>query len=102
MKKLHFIILGAGPVSNSEQPFGIQQITFEKSVLDWQLHAFGDNIHDITFVGGYEIDRVIKKYPDFIYVYNHVWMDSGPCLSLKNAFDQLPHLTNTSNDICIL
>ena len=89
-------------MKNSDLPFGIQKVTIEKSVIDWQLNAFEDNIQDLTFVGGYGIDRVIKEYPNFIYVYNDIWMNSGPCMSLLHALGQLPHLIETEYDLCIL
>ncbi len=59
-----------------------------KSILDWILEAFSSaGITDVTFIGGYQIDRVREKYPHLGYRDNREWQSNNILASLMCAAD---------------
>jgi len=84
------IILGAGQPHNLGHQTSLQQVSPEsKTVLDWQLHVFSEKVDAIDFVGGFEINRIIKSYPDLTYHYNKRWQETGSVYSLAIALNTL-------------
>ena len=87
--KPRVVILGAGRPRGDGKLFGLQEVTPEQRVLDWQLAAFERVNATVEFVGGYRIDDVIAAYPDLIYRYNQEWRESGCVSSLAGALDSM-------------
>jgi choline kinase len=59
-----------------------------KSILDWTVDAFAQNgITDITFIGGYRIDTVQERYPQFKFRNNDNWENNNILASLLYAED---------------
>lgn len=87
MSQCHLIILGAGsPKHAGGHQSGLQQVTLEnKNVLEWQLHTFSEFVETVDFVGGYEIDRIIQRFPHLTYHYNESWASTGSVKSLAIA-----------------
>ncbi|MCX6122133.1 MAG: PEP-utilizing enzyme [Ignavibacteriales bacterium] len=89
--KINAIILGAGSNPEKQYVLNTQPKTLLSDqegyrVLDWILAAFNaNNVNEITFVGGYQIDMIGKKYPGLNYVYNPEWDKSGVLESLYHG-----------------
>ena len=75
------IILGAG------KPYSTQRVTLERRVLEWQIDAFSGLSPDIEFVGGYDIEEVMRQFPRLTYLYNENWKNTGAVQSLMLAFE---------------
>lgn len=59
-----------------------------KSILDWTLEAFrGNGLDDISFVGGYRIEKVRERYPEFTFRHNVDWPNNNILASLMHAED---------------
>lgn len=61
-----------------------------RRILDWALRAFADNgIEKISFIGGYQIDKVRRDYPHFRFFHNADWQNNNILLSLMHAEDAM-------------
>lgn len=61
-----------------------------RRLLDWALRAFSDaGITDVCFIGGYQIDKVKRDYPQFTFRHNAGWEHNNILLSLMHAEDQM-------------
>lgn len=61
-----------------------------RRLLDHALAAFrGAGITDICFIGGYQIDKVKRDYPQFTFRHNAGWEHNNILLSLMHAEDQM-------------
>jgi choline kinase len=59
-----------------------------KRLLDWALEAFyANNLRDICFIGGYQIDKVRADYPQFTFRHNADWENNNILASLFYAED---------------
>lgn len=59
-----------------------------KSILDWTLDSFRANgIDEICFIGGYQIDKVRDRHPEFTFRHNDDWPNNNILLSLFYAED---------------
>jgi L-glutamine-phosphate cytidylyltransferase len=59
-----------------------------RRLVDWALHAFaGAGVTDICFIGGYQIDKVKRDYPQFTFRHNADWENNNILLSLMHAED---------------
>ena len=59
-----------------------------RRLLDWAVAAFlGTGIRDICFIGGYQIEKVQRDYPDFTFRHNAGWEHNNILLSLMHAED---------------
>jgi L-glutamine-phosphate cytidylyltransferase len=62
----------------------------QRRLLDHALAAFkGAGITDICFIGGYQIDKVKRDYPQFTFRHNADWENNNILLSLMHAEDQM-------------
>ena len=62
-----------------------------RRLIDWAVSGLaGAGITDICFVGGYQIDKVRKDYPQFTFRHNAGWEQNNILLSLMHAEDQMP------------
>ncbi len=99
--KAHLVILGAGPSPDQGLPLGLQKVTFERRVLDWQLDAFASLAPEVSFVGGYDIDVVIRHFPKLAYHFNADWQTTGSVASLALALDSLTDLDEGQRDLYV-
>src|ERR1051325_5114783 len=61
-----------------------------RRLLDHALSAFaGAGVTDICFIGGYQIDKVRRDYPQFTFLHNAGWENNNILLSLMHAEDQM-------------
>lgn len=97
----HLIILGAGPSPDDGLPFGLQRVTLERRVLDWQLDAFADLSPEVNFVGGYDIDQVMHHFPALTYHFNAEWQDTGAVASLALTVSALSDLSEGTRDLYV-
>ena len=57
-------------------------------MLDWALRAFaGAGISEFCFIGGYQIEKVRRDYPQFVFRHNQGWEQNNILLSLMHAED---------------
>jgi hypothetical protein len=97
----HLIILGAGPSPEDGLPFGLQRVTLERRVLDWQLDAFANLSPEVNFVGGYDIDQVMQHFPALTYHFNAEWQDTGAVVSLALTVSSLSDLLEGRRDLYV-
>jgi len=59
-----------------------------KRLLDWTLGALMEaGVRDICFVGGYQIEKVQREYPQLAFRHNAGWEQNNILLSLMQAED---------------
>src|ERR1051325_2276832 len=59
-----------------------------RRLLDWALRAFsGAGVTDICFIGGYQIDKVRRDYPQVTLLHNAGWEHNNILASLMQAED---------------
>jgi choline kinase len=59
-----------------------------RRMLDWALRAFAvAGISDFCFIGGYQIEKVQRDYPQFTFRHNQGWEHNNIMLSLMHAED---------------
>jgi len=59
-----------------------------RRLLEWALRAFaGAGVTDICFIGGYQIDKVRRDYPQFTFRHNQDWEHNNIMASLMHAED---------------
>lgn len=59
-----------------------------RRLLDWAIDAFRQNdLNEIVFVGGYQIEKVRREYPQFIFRHNTDWPNNNILASLFYAED---------------
>jgi choline kinase len=59
-----------------------------KRLLDWAVDAFAaSGLHDVCFIGGYQIDKVRDEYPSFTFRHNPEWEGTNILASLFCAAD---------------
>jgi phosphohistidine swiveling domain-containing protein len=72
--------------SRRSEPASFTRIDGQGRVLDWLLHALrASDVHRITFVGGYHIQKVIEQYPELRYRYLKNWAERGEVEALRAA-----------------
>jgi choline kinase len=63
-----------------------------RRLLDWAIQAFAAaEVHDIAFIGGYQIARVRQDYPKFTFRHNVDWEHNNILASLMQAEDLMEH-----------
>ncbi|WP_191601019.1 PEP-utilizing enzyme [Marinomonas algicola] len=81
----NLVILGAGkPLVGDSNP-AIRKASYNIKVTDWILHTTAFLVDKVTFVAGYQVEEIVDKYPDFTYVTNHNWHNTGAAESLLLA-----------------
>lgn len=79
------IILGAGKSNQFLENPAIITIDDRKRTLDWLLSAFDPKKTHYTFVGGYQIEKITKQYPQLHFTLNPGWDHTGALDSLRLA-----------------
>ena len=64
-------------------PNSLTNIHNDSTVLDW-IHHFAtiNQIPGITYIGGYQIQKVIQSYPEFNFLYHQNWNSTGEASGL--------------------
>jgi L-glutamine-phosphate cytidylyltransferase len=89
---MRVIIIGAGRgrrlmPTTADVPKCFAEVAGRR-LLDWALEAFAANgLSDVCFVGGYQIDKVKRDYPRFIFRHNADWECNNILESLFYAQD---------------
>ena len=85
------VILGSGRGirrldASRSAPSSLQMVQRGGTVLDWTLHAlWSHGVGHITYVGGYQIQKVIERYPTLSYRYHAAWQQEGELAALLMA-----------------
>ena len=77
-----FIILGAGRPHRGEEHVALRSALGQSRVLDWLLQAAGSIQPLVHFVGGYQVEAVRERYPEFTYWMNEDWQRTRAAFSL--------------------
>lgn len=89
---MRVIVIGAGRGSRlmpttADAPKCFAEVA-GKSLLDWGLAAFQANdLNRIAFIGGYQIDKVRARHPQFEFRHNNNWENNNILASLFYAED---------------
>ena len=78
-------------------PNSLTNIHNNSTVLDW-IHHFAtiNQIPGITYIGGYQIQKVIQSYPEFNFLYHQDWNSKGEASGLTLINE------TTNNDLIIV
>jgi choline kinase/phosphohistidine swiveling domain-containing protein len=76
------IFLGAGKPHRGEEHVALRSASGHTKVIDWLLHATAPLASNVHFVGGYQIDLIKQRYPDFQYWTNTDWQTTQSAYSL--------------------
>jgi phosphohistidine swiveling domain-containing protein len=79
----------------------LQRVTLERRVLDWQLDAFAALAPEVSFVGGYDIEQVMRHFPKLTYYFNAEWQNTGSVASLSLALESLVDLAEGQRELYI-
>ena len=84
---MKIFLLGAGKPAFGNKPSALKQVSFSTTVLDWIINSFKSfasqkNIH---FLGGYNIDEIIKKYPKLNFTLVTNWEKNSILNTLFHA-----------------
>jgi glutamine kinase len=82
MCRTRLIVLGAGRPFSGQRHAGLRGGAGSGRVLDWLLQAVSGLQPEVHFVGGYQVEDVARRYPEFYYVVNPEWEQTGPVVSL--------------------
>jgi choline kinase len=89
LQKPAFIILGAGRPHTGTMHSALRNTSGKDRVLSWLLFAAKSIDPDLTFVGGYRFNDIVKEYPDIQYIFNPEWQHTGAASSfLKVPFEE--------------
>jgi choline kinase len=83
MSERAFIILGAGRPFQGDEPSALRCAFGNSRVLDWILNSVSllQPRPQIFFVGGYQVEAVTERYPDFHYIMNTEWQTTRAAFS---------------------
>lgn len=77
-------------LSSSDQQLVLEKLIKGQRVLDWTLHGLnksGISNVQISFVGGYQVEKIINRYPELHYVVNPKWEETHVVGSLQYAME---------------
>ncbi|MEW6999749.1 PEP-utilizing enzyme [Colwelliaceae bacterium BS250] len=71
--------LGAGRPAQGHKPAALRSIALNTKAMDWQLHSVESvvDVKNITFLGGYHVEEVIKDYTLLKYQVISDWEQSS-------------------------
>lgn len=76
------IFLGAGKPFQGDEHAALRNASGHTRVIDWLLHATTSRMSDVHFVGGYQVDSIKERYPEFNYWINADWRVTQSAYSL--------------------
>lgn len=77
-------------LTKDDAQLSLKKLISGQRVLDWTLHGLqkaGISNNQISFVGGYQVERIINQYPDLHYTINPKWEDTHVVGSLRYAME---------------
>jgi len=92
MSNMRVIFIGAGRgirlmPTTADEPKCFARVR-GKRILDWNLEAFAANgLEEVVFIGGYQIEKVKRDYPQFTFRHNDNWANNNILASLMYAED---------------
>ena len=99
---MEVILLGAGKPIRGTNPAALKKIGLNTVALDWQLDAFkkiGNKIK-VSFLGGYKLNKIKKKYPKINFIKNKKWKENNILDSfLKISFSSNSKIITYSDTI---
>ena len=99
--KPNLIILGAGTNFLNKNPSSLHQIFLKKRVLDIQLEAFKKLNPNVFYVGGFEINSIIRNFPSLKYDINQEWESTGSFESFLTSIRSNRSQIDNKNDLYI-
>ena len=99
---LDVFLLGAGRPARGLRPSALKHINLANRALDWQQSAFRDAIDEpnIHFLGGYQVQSVIDKYPQLNFTVVADWSGKSILHTLLAApFGECPAIISYSDTI---
>ncbi|TPH17083.1 PEP/pyruvate-binding domain-containing protein [Litorilituus lipolyticus] len=84
---MEVFLLGAGRPAQGHKPAALRTIALNTKAMDWQLHSFKSivNINNISFLGGYHVEEVIKNYSYLKYQVIPDWEQQSVLHTLLRA-----------------
>lgn len=75
--------------SRKSYPASLKQLNGQR-VIDWTLSALKTlKVNDITFLGGYHVEKVVLQHPEFRYMFHPGWEEEGECSGLKKCLNAI-------------
>lgn len=81
-KNTHAVLLGAGRPWRGRLPAPLKG-KGDGVVMDWLVNTYANMGAKITFVGGYRLQDVTRRYPHLTYAINPEWENTGSFFSLS-------------------
>ena len=84
---MDIFLLGAGRPAKGYKPSALKQIALKTKAIDWQIHSFEAVNEDIKmfFLGGYQVEEIIKNYPQLNYTVIAEWEHRSVLNTFLNA-----------------
>lgn len=74
------------------QPESLSSVENTRTVLDWTLNSLGEfDVENVTYVGGYHIEKVVERYPKLSFRFHKNWETEGELMGLTLC-DSTPEL----------
>lgn len=99
---MDIFLLGAGRPAHGQKPSALKDIGLNTKAMDWQIYSFGSvaSICDISYLGGYHVNDVIKDYPQLNYTVIPDWEKRSVLHTfLKAPFTGRPVITAYSDTV---
>ncbi|TRW50199.1 hypothetical protein FM042_05020 [Aliidiomarina halalkaliphila] len=93
MNKDTVILLGAGLPHDGVNPSVLHPTLGENRLLDWLLHTLKSVNDRPIFIGGYQLEKIKRSYPNLITLENPDWLASKAAYSLIYSIE---HVTNAA------
>ena len=72
------------------KPTSLIELDPNVTVIEWIRKTLAETpVGDITYIGGYQLQKMIARYPMYGYRYHQNWQDEGELKALR-LFDALP------------
>jgi len=86
-------LLGAGKPAFGQKPSALKNIALNTRAMDWQIQSFEQiaNPDALHYLGGYDIDNVIKNYPQLNFTVIPDWQNK----SILHTFLKAPFTGNS-------
>ena len=78
--------LGAGKPARGRTPAALKRVALDTRALDWQIQSIAATEGTrLTFIGGYQVDEIIRNYPQLNYAVVGDWQGHSALHSLFKA-----------------
>jgi glutamine kinase len=79
------VVLGAGPPHRGTVPPALRSDRAGTPVLEWLVDALDVDLRDVTFVGGYAVEDIRRRYPTMTVLVRPDWERTGSAGSLLST-----------------